>query len=118
MSFEDQPDLSKALNRARRSATFVASLYSLWEKAFGRTVAEALSAPPETVVFLGLCRRPREDRWSEDVEEIASECRLDAGAVGAMLRQAQAAERMAGAPPVGQAVDGRLLAARDRDGDE
>jgi hypothetical protein len=118
MVFEHQPDLTLALERARRSATFIASLYSPWEKAFGGTVADALASAPESLISLGLCRRPREDRWYEDVEEIAAACRLDAGALASLLRQALAAELMAGAAPVGHVVDGRLLAARDRDEDE
>jgi hypothetical protein len=115
MTFEQQPDLLKALDRARRSPAFVASLYAPWEKAFGGTVAKALSAGPDAVASLGLCLRPRDDRWSEDIAEIADACHLDVGDLAALLRQALAVERMAGAPRVSQIVDGRLLAARDRD---
>jgi hypothetical protein len=117
MSFEQQADLLKAFDRARKSPVFVASLYAAWEKAFGEPVTAALSAEPDALISLGLCRRPRDDRWLEDIEAIADACRLDAGAVASLLRQALAAERMAGAPPVSQTVDGRLLAARDRDED-
>lgn len=118
MVSEPQPDLTQALDRARRSAAFIASLYLHWERAFGGTVAGALSSSPESLISLGLCRRPREDRWSEDVEQIAEACRLDVGALASLLRQALAAELMAGAAPVGHAIDGRLLAARDRDEDD
>lgn len=118
MSFEPQVDLSKALNRARQSAVLIASLFGTWEKVFGGTIADALSAGPEAVSALGLCRRPREDRWADDIAEIAAACRLDEGRVAAVMRQALVAEHLAAAPPVGNVVDGRLLAARDREDDE
>src|SRR5262249_3750307 len=118
MSFEQQADLLKAFDRARKSPVFVASLYAAWEKAFGGPITSALSAEPDAVISLGLCRRPRDDRWLDDIETIAGAGRVDAGAVASLLRQALAAERMAAAPPVSQIVDGRLLAARDRDEDK
>jgi hypothetical protein len=43
---------------------------------------------------------------------------LEPGKLGAMLRQALVAERLAASPPLGDIVDGRLLAARDRDEDK
>jgi hypothetical protein len=43
---------------------------------------------------------------------------LEPGKLGALLRQALVAERLSASPPLGDIVDGRLLAARDRDEDK
>jgi hypothetical protein len=117
MSFDPHQDLSRAAERLRRSPAFIASLFGPWEKAFDATIAASLGADGTKIVSLGLCLRPREDHWAEDIEEIARACGLESGKLAALLRQALAAERLAASPPVGEIVDGRLLAARDRDGD-
>ncbi len=118
MNSDQQQHLSRAAERSRRSPAFVASLFGQWEKAFETTVAASLGADDVKVVSLGLCLRPREDHWAEDIEEIARACGLESGKLAALLRQALAAERLAASPPLGDVVDGRLLAARDRDEDK
>jgi hypothetical protein len=101
-------------SRVQRSPAFVASLYQGWERAFENSVRAALDASEEAVASLGLCLRPRNENWAADVSEIANACGLDVGRLAAFLRQAFAVEAFAGAPPAGDVVDGRLLAARDR----
>jgi hypothetical protein len=117
MSFDPHQNLSRAAERLRRSPAFIASLFGPWEKAFDETIVASLGADGAKIVTLGLCLRPREDHWVEDIEEIARACGLKSGKLAAFLRQALAAERLAASPRVSEIVDGRLLAARDRDGD-
>jgi hypothetical protein len=118
MKSDQQQGLSRAAERSRRSPAFVASLFERWEKAFETTVAASLGVDSAQINSLGLCLRPREDHWAQDIDEIASACGLEPGKLGAMLRQALVAERLAASPPLGDVVDGRLLAARDRDEDK
>src|SRR5258707_993743 len=118
MSYELKTGLSRAAERVRRSSLFVGSLFDAWESALNTTVGAALDASPESVDSLALCTRPREDCWADDIAEIARACSLDEGRLAAVLRQALAVERLKSAAPVGEAIDGRLLAARDRDEDD
>jgi hypothetical protein len=118
MSFEQKTSLSRAAERVRHSPPFVGSLFDAWENTFGTSIVGALDASPESVNALALCTKPRDDRWGEDIAEIAAACSLDEGRLATFLRQALAVERLKSAAPVGAAVDGRLLAARDRNEDE
>jgi hypothetical protein len=115
---QDQSELQRAYSRARSSATFTASLVAAWERAFGGTFAGALGAGDEAIIALGLCLRPRDDHWVADIEEIAAETDLDPAKLGSLLRQASVAEKLANSPPISNVVDGRLLAARDREDPE
>ena len=114
MSFRAQDNLSRAAERVRQSPRFVASLFDAWESAFGGSIAAALDAQSNNLDALAVCLRPRDDHWSKDVAEIALACCLDETRLASLLRQALAVEVLASAPPVGDVVDGRLLAARDR----
>jgi hypothetical protein len=118
MSFEPKTSLSRAAERVRHSPLFVGSLFDSWENAFGSSIAGALDASPESVDALALCTRPRDDRWAEDIAEIARACSLDEGRLAALMRQALAVALLRTAAPVDEALDGRLLAARDRDEDD
>jgi hypothetical protein len=118
MSFEPKISLSRAAKRVRHSPLFIGSLFDAWENTFGISVADALDASPQSVHALALCTRPRDDRWAEDIAEIAGACSLDEGRLAAFLRQALAVALLQTAAPVDEALDGRLLAARDRDEDD
>jgi hypothetical protein len=118
MRSDQKQDLSRAAERSRRSPALVASLFERWETTFETTVAAGLDADNAKVNSLGLCLRPREDHWVQDIDEIAGACGLEPGKLGALLRQALVAERLSASPPLGDIVDGRLLAARDRDEDK
>ena len=107
--------MKAALSRIRGQPDFVGSLFPAWEAAFSVEVAPALESNEEAVISLGLCLRPRAEKWERDVGEIAAACGIDAGRLGSFLRQALAVERLAAAPPADEVIDGRLLAARDRE---
>jgi hypothetical protein len=110
--------LQRAYLRARQSPAFVASLVALWERTFDGNFAAAAGTDRQTIIALGLCLRPRVDHWSVDIEEIASDVGIDQIKLSSLLRQAYSVETLAGAPSVNPVVDGRLLAARDREDPE
>jgi hypothetical protein len=114
-SNETRENMKAALGRVGGKPGFIGSLFVTWENAFGPSVSRALNCGDDMVVTLGLCLRPRAEAWERDVDEIAVACGIDASRLASFLRQALAVERLAGAPPVSEAVDGRLLAARDRE---
>ena len=118
MKSNKQRDLSRVAERSRRSPAFVASLFERWEKAFETTVAAGLGVDNAKINSLKLCLRPRENHWTQDIDEIARVCGLEPGKLGTLLRQALVAERLSTSPPLGDIVDGRLLAARDRNEDK
>ncbi|MET4149074.1 MULTISPECIES: hypothetical protein [unclassified Bradyrhizobium] len=103
---------------AARSSKLIASVFAPWERAFGQTAAEHLGADGRSIAKLALCLRPDPDNWAADVAEVAAACGIDEGRLSAFLRQAASVERMASAPPVEDIVDGRLMAARDRNEDD
>ncbi|NNU50445.1 hypothetical protein G9X68_25595 [Rhizobium sp. WYCCWR 11279] len=108
---------------ARRAATgpapLLAALIERWRKTFpNEDVETALGSSPEQLIELSLCRRPRDEHWIEDATEIASALMIDPDRLTSFLRTAEAAERFAMAHPNDLAQQGRLLAARDRIGDD
>src|SRR5260370_38369723 len=109
MSFEPKTSLSRAAERVRRSPLFVGSLFDAWENTFGTGIAGALEASPESVDALALCARPRDDRWGEDIAEIAGACSLDEGRLPAFLHQALALPLLRTAAPADEARESRLL---------
>lgn len=117
MSSEDRFDAIRASRIAARSPKLIASLVPGWERVFGGSVAAHLGADERSVARLSLCALPQPDRFGADVGEIAAACGIDEGRLASFLRQAASVERMGSAAPVGGVVDGRLMAARDRDED-
>lgn len=119
MSSDDPTD--EALARAARRAStgpapFVAGLVQAWRRAFpDEEPAAALGCAPRVISELSLCLRPREERWLADAMEIAGFVGLDLDRLVSFLRAAEAVEGMGDAHPADDAVEGRLLAARDRD---
>lgn len=108
-----------AYRHAARSPGHVASLIVAWQRAFGdEPPAVALGCPEDVILELGLCLRPRDERWLDDVSEIAQALRIDPDRLAAFLRRCAVVERLAAAPPLDEHVDGRLLAARDRGEDD
>jgi hypothetical protein len=114
-SNETKGNMKAALARIADKPSFIGSLFPAWETAFGADASRGLASDEDAVVALGLCLRPRLETWQKDIDEIAVACGIDAGRLANFLRQAITVERLAAAPPVGETVDGRLLAARDRD---
>lgn len=105
--------LEHAVNRLARMPEFMAASIRVWTKAFKRPPEEALGVNRRSVLELGLCRRPRADRWLSDVEIIAKEVGIDTERLVSFIRAADAIERFADAPMAEGLEDGRLLAARD-----
>lgn len=121
MNFDNRPDfLARAARRAVRGpAALVAGLIEAWRRAFPEApLEEALACSGSTLNELALCRRPREDNWIKDATEIADELSVDQDRLIAFLRAAEAVERFGNAHPADASLEGRLLAARDRDEDE
>lgn len=107
--------LHRAASRAARGpAPLLATLLASWRQAFPADDPKNAIGVPETGLDeLALCRRPRSDRWVEDVEDIASTVGADAGRLIAFLRMAEAVETFAAAGDPQVADQPRLLAARD-----
>ncbi|MCP2213972.1 hypothetical protein [Bradyrhizobium diazoefficiens] len=118
MKSSDRIDLARAAGVAVRSSTLIGGLFPPWERAFSGSVAEFLGADQRGMTSLALCMRPKPDHFAVDVAEIAAACRIDENRLAAWLRQAMSVEAMAAAPPASGAVDGRLMAARDRTEDD
>lgn len=109
-----------ALDHAARRAEsmggcLVASLIAAWRRAFQQSVEDALQCSPADVVQLSLCLRPRVEAWGTDVGEIAAAIGIERSLLESFFRKARTAEGLAMAHPADDEIDGRLLAARDRD---
>lgn len=118
MNSDKRPDLTRAAQRASRSNRLIGSLLPAWERAFGQTPEAYLAIAPASLTVLSLCTRPRPDNWAADIAELEATCGIDAARLSSFLRQALSIEALASAPAVGDLVDGRLMAARDRTEDE
>jgi hypothetical protein len=118
MSSRDDQDLIRAARRATGSVRFIASLLPAWQRAFDQRPEQFLGVDEARISFLSLCTRPSQERWEGDVASLASACGIDEHSLSAFLRQALTVERLAAAPAVEDIVDGRLLAARDREDKE
>jgi hypothetical protein len=105
----------RAYARAERIPEFVASSIRIWKKAFNDSPTHALGADEQAVLNLGLCTRPRRERWIDDVNEIAAAVGIDSQRLVSFLRAADAIERFGDVPHAEGREDGRLMAARDRD---
>lgn len=75
-------------------------------------LASMLGVEPETLNRLALCRRPRPDRFGEDVHAIAARFGADVLRLASVIRQADALTTLADLPTPDVGV---LAAARDRD---
>lgn len=116
MTSDRRPDLARAALRTSGSPRMIGSLLAGWQRAFGQSPADYLGA--SQTAALSLCMRPRSDHWAADVAEIAAACNIDQARLSGFLRQALSVEALASAPAVGDLIDGRLMAARDRSEDE
>lgn len=114
--------LSNAMERAGSalsdSSEFMASLERHWRRAVPEVgPADALGCSNDAWHWIAICRRPRPDRFAEDVRSIASAAHVDGGKLQHFIVTALAAERFSSAPPDAQQVAMDLLAARARDDD-
>ena len=113
------PNLARAARRAERGGELVAGLVAVWRQAFpDERLEDALGAPARLVTELSLCLRPRLENWTTDVEEIARATGIEPDRLEAVLRKAELAERLSVAHAADDLGDGRLMAARDRDGEQ
>lgn len=120
MSFEDSG--TAALVRAAQRAELiksglVAGLLPRWRSAFpDNDPATALSATPDMLARIALCRRPRDAYWLIDANAIADAGGADRDLVVRFLRTAEALETLA--KDDAAAMPGvTLMAARDREED-
>lgn len=102
----------------QRVPFLVSYLIAQWNISFGERPEQALACTEDQLAYLALCRRPRQERWSGDVEEIASRAGISPERLSQFLRAAEAADAFARAHSPDEEVDGRLMAARDRDEDD
>jgi hypothetical protein len=112
--------LSKAIERAGSALSdnseFIASLERYWRSAVPEIgPADALGCSDDAWYWIAICRRPRPDRFAEDVRTIAGAADVDWGKLQHFIVTALAAERFRGAPADAQQAAGDLLAARARD---
>jgi hypothetical protein len=110
-------DLKRAAKRVgARTDLLVASLIRAWERQSSPdALASALGCSDRVVVELALCLRPRAEHWIADTTEIAHATGIALVKLEAFLRKAEVIERLSMAHPIDDSIDGRLLAARDRD---
>ena len=109
--------LARLARRVEDDPTFLASAlkqYALSEGLDGRGLAAALSCPVEALARLALCRRPRPTPpwFRQDVDRIATRFGANADALAAIVRQADALDRLRG---IEADERGLLMAARDQD---
>lgn len=81
-----------------------------------RELAAELKCDAATVQWLFLCRSPVGERFTEDVEQIASRFSLDIKSLVGLIRRAHAVTALAARSH--DVSEGILLAARDREDDE
>lgn len=74
----------------------------------------AMLGTSEPSTRLALCLRPRPEHFAEDVNAIAAQLRLDAAALGRIVRLVDTLRAMAGNEPTQRPEHGALLAARRR----
>lgn len=117
---EPHHDLARAARRAAsHSSEVVAGLAAAWAGAFHEhRLKDVLCCSDDAVTHLLLCLRPRADTWNADVAEIAEGTGIELALLESFFRKAEIAERLSLAHPSHDAVDSRLLAARDREEDQ
>jgi hypothetical protein len=110
-------DLTRLLRRTTRAAEgfpiFLAAVFARYraaERIDDGELARRLAIDPQQLDALALCRRPRPDRFAQDVTAIATRFGADAGALAAIVRQVDALGAFVGASSANQVV-----AARDAD---
>lgn len=117
----DEPDnvtLGRAAQRATTGpAPLIASLIKAWRIVSEKNAAAELDISERTLEELALCQRPRAELWIKDVGEISAALEIDLDRLASFLRAAEAFEVLKIAHPSDDALRGRLLAARDREGE-
>lgn len=106
--------LQRALERLSYDAGFVASAYRDWsgEQVDLSRIAKKLTTDLDTIIQVGLCRRPwaSSPSFASDVTKIAIYGRLCSDAFMEFLREAEALRAFR----MGSSGDGLLAAARDQ----
>jgi hypothetical protein len=117
--------LSKAAARAAHRPEFIAFALKFYCEHHQRnlsTLAEEVTATPETLVRIGLCLRPREESFEQDLRELRDKFVFDHVALARVLRFvdvisafSEKNENAAATTGIRRASDdGFLLAARTR----
>ncbi len=105
--------LRRTVRAAEASPVFLAAVFARYRAVEGLDDAEfacRLGVAVDRLDELAICRRPRPDRFRQDVSAIAARFGADPGALAAVVRQVDALETFAATP-----VPGLLAAARDAD---
>ncbi len=114
MSAREEWLLALAAERAARRPNFLGWLLSQYLSSEGispEALAAELGCTETDVRRLNLCLRPRSNRFSQDINAIASKLSVDGMVLARIVRRAEALEAMAGRKLTGR---GSLMAARRR----
>lgn len=111
------------MDRARyalsNSVEFLASLEPLWRRAMpGNSPAEALGCSEDTWRWIAICRRPRPEKFHQDIEIIANAAKVDRDRLQQFIITSLAVERFQNAPPETFQARTDLLAAREHGNEE
>jgi hypothetical protein len=116
----DSPSVREAMDRARSALSdnpvFIASLEPLWRSVMPTTsAADALNCSEDVWRWIAICRRPRADRFNDDIDKIARATNIDPIKLQHFIVTAIAVERFRDAPPDLPQDRMDLLAAREHD---
>jgi len=90
----EKPDsatlLQRAAARVSRDDAFVAAAFRQWcgDELDLEAIARELACDRSAAVLAAFCRKPRLDRFRNDVSAIAQSCRVDSNRLSELLRQA------------------------------
>lgn len=110
--------LAHAAKRAKSHPRYLGSIlaaYMAIEKTSERNLARLLGISAFDLSRLGLCLRPRPDRFAGDIEEIAAKFSLESTVLAKVVRLVESVHALAlSTSRVASANAGVLLAARSR----
>lgn len=121
MSEPVSPRVRAMARRLSRDETFLAAALRRFAQSEGLDevgLSRVLGCQPDDLPLLGLCRRPRPRApdFRADVDRIAARHQLNAGALAAVVRRADALAALQSAARE-ESGNGLLMAARDREDD-
>lgn len=110
--------LAYAANRAKVHPDYlgwVLARYRELEKISEHNLVDILGTTSRDLPRLGLCLRPREDHFAEDIEQISAKFNVDAAALAKIVRLVESVEVMAATDTRAVSTEsGLLMAARTR----
>lgn len=118
MNRREKQLLRIAAKRAAQRPAFlgwILSNYASSQRLSNAALAAELRCSEATLLRLGICLRPRPNRFVADVAAIASKLEVDEGVLARIVRHVEALEVMSDR---GAAAGGALLAAKTRPSDQ